>query len=1104
MKRFLLVFAMILACAATMMAQRTISGTVTDDTGSPLPFANVFVEGTTIGTTTDIDGNYTLKVPEGSSTLKVSYTGFADQSLDLGDSNSLSFTMSEGVVLDNVVVTALGIKREKKSLGYATQEVGGDEVTRIKDANFMNSLSGKVSGVQIKSSGTMGGSSDVIIRGRTSLTRNNQALFVIDGTPISNAITNSSSQQQGRGGYDFGNAASDINPEDIESINVLKGAAATALYGARAANGVVLITTKKGTKNKGIGVSVSSGFTAGMVDQTTMPKYQKEYGAGYSDIQGWYSGAGEGRDGLDLDDLDGDGNADFAAAVYEDASYGAAFDPSLSVYDWRSYYDEIGTFGQLFPWVAAENDASNSFYETMRTFNNNVTLDGGTDKSTYRLGFTRFDQQGIVPNSKIDRNTVAFSAGYDLTEKLRVGSTINYVLTNGRGRYGTGYSNNNPNQSFRQWYQTNVDMNDQREAYEQTGLNISWNPYGLLDPSQSKRPHYFDNYYFNAYENVPTDTRNRIFGNMEMEYKIIDGLSLLGRVSTDRYNEIQEQRIAVGSVDVSSYSRYNRSFYENNTDLFLNYSTYLGGETLSVDAMLGTNIRRSGVDDISAQTNGGLVVPNVYSLANTLSGIEAPVENPYRLGTNGYFGRLNFGYNQFLYLDVTGRYDVSSTLPEGNNAYFYPSASLSFVFSELMDANWFDLGKFRLNYAEVGNDAPVQSIADTYVLGTPFGGQALASANSTKNNPDLRPENTRSIEAGLEMRFLRDRVGFDVSLYRSNTYDQIIPVTVTAASGNLRTFKNAGEMQNQGVELSLNVRPIQKDNFSWDIGFNWSKNQNEVISLFDDQTNLQLASVQGGITLNATIGQPYGAIWGTDYVYDDSGNPIVYPHWNGGVRYRKTGTPEVIGDINPDFIGGLRNNFTVGPVSLGFLIDFQKGGDFFSLDMWYGTATGIYDFTAGTNRDGNPIRALPGDGGGIFLDDNATTHATDDEGNYMYDADGNPISSGVANDEAFYASDVYNSLGYVYAPNAYHVYDASFVKLREANISFGLPSNIVKKTPFQALNVSIVGRNLWIIHKNSPYTDPQAGLSAGNIGQGNQSGAYPSLREVGVNLTARF
>ncbi len=1098
MKRLSLVFAMMFLCLASMMAQRTISGTITDDTGEALPFANVYVEGTTVGTTTDIDGNYSLKVPEGATTLVVSYTGYGDQSLALGDSNTLDCIMSEGVVLDNVVVTALGIKREKKSLGYATQEVGGEETTRVKDANFMNSLSGKIAGVQVKSSGQLGGSSDVIIRGRTSLTGNNQALFVVDGTPIANAITNTTDQQTGRGGYDYGNTAMDVNPEDIESINVLKGAAATALYGSRAANGVVLITTKKGKQNTGLGITVSTGYTGGSIDKTTMPVYQKEYGAGYSDIQGWYGGAADGRDGLDLDDLDGDGTPNFAAAVYEDASYGAAFDPSLMVYDWRSYYDEIGSYGQLYPWVAAENDASNSFYETMSTFNNSISLDGGTDKSDYRLSFTRFDQQGIVPNSKIDKNTISLGGGFNLRENLKVRSNVNYILTNGRGRYGTGYSNNNPNQSFRQWYQTNVDILDQKAAYEQTGLNISWNPYGILNPSISKQPHYFDNYYFNAYENVPTDSRSRIFGNVELEYGITESLSLLGRVSTDRYNEVQEERIAVGSVDVSSYSRYNRSFYENNVDLFLNFNKYFGAEDVfSFDGMLGTNFRRTGVDAIYAETNGGLVVPKVYALSNSVSSISAPTETKTRIGQNGYFARATLGYNQFLYVDLTNRYDFSSTLPESKNGFNYPSASLSLVFSEFLDgAKWFDFGKLRVNYAQVGNGAPSLSIFDTYVLGDPFAGVTLASVPGRKNNDQLKNERTVSTEAGLELKFLRNRVGLDFSVYKSSTYDQIIPVTVTAATGVTSKYKNAGEIENKGIEIALTGTPIKTDKFSWDISFNWAKNANKVVELFEEQSNLQLASVQGGVTLNATVGEPYGAIWGTDFVRHTDGSPIVYPHWNTGVRYHKTGSPEVIGNINPDFKGGINNRFSYGPVNFGFLIDFQKGGDYFSLDRWYGTATGIYDFTAGNNRDGNPVRALPSDGGGIFVDGAVVQTDTDENGV--------PVSDGTANEEAFYASDVYTSLGYVYAPNAYHIYDASFVKLREASIGFGLPKNIVSKTPFQSLDLSFVGRNLWIIHKNTPYSDPEAGLSAGNIGQGNQSGAYPSVREFGVNLRAKF
>lgn len=1087
MKKLSLVFAMVLFVVSMTMAQRTITGTITDATsGEGLISASVLVEGTTVGTVTDAEGKYSITMPEGTTVLVFSYTGYTTQKIPVGAQNVIDVKLTEGITVSDVVVTALGVKREKKSLGYATQEVGGDEVTRVKDANFINSLSGKVAGVNIKRSNQMGGSSNVIIRGYTSLTGNNQALFVVDGIPISNANTNTSNQSTGRGGYDFGNAAMDINPEDIASINILKGAAATALYGARAANGVVQITTKRGTKRKGLGVTVSTGITTGTVDKNTLPRYQQQYGPGYSAIQGWYADGG-----LDYFDF-GNGN-ELTSPVYEDASYGQAYDPNLMVYDWKSYYPELSTYGQKFPFTGTDDDATN-YFETATTYNTNVSIDGGSDAGTFRLGFTNFDQSGILPNSNINRNTISFASSYNMTDALTVSSTINYIITEGRGRYGTGYDNRNPNQSFRQWYNVGVSMQEQWDAYNQTGKNISWNPYASLDPGRATVPHYFDNYYFNAYENYSTDGRNRAFGNIQLDYKLSEALSITGRLSTDRYDEIQEERIAIGSVDVSKYERYERNFYENNFDLFLNYNEYFG-DKINISGLLGTNIRRSEVSSIRSETNGGLVVPGLYSLANSVSAIEAPTEYNARIGVNGYYGRATLGYDQFLYLDLTGRYDVSSTLPAGANGFFYPSASASLIFSELIDVSAISFGKLRLNYASVGNDAPAQSIFDTYVLNTPFNGVSLASVPSRQNNANLKPENTVSIEAGLEMRFLNDRYGFDVSFYRSNTYNQIIPVTVTGATGRLSQYVNAGNIQNQGVELAVNLTPVKSSDFRWDVNINWAKNVNEVIELYQDQTNLQLASVQGGITINATVGQPYGAIWGTNYVYHTDGSPIVYPHWNGGVRYRKTGSPEVIGDILPDWKGGINNRFTYKDFTLSFLIDAQMGGQFFSLDTWYGYATGIYDFTAGTNENGGTVRDLPTDGGGIFIDGAVVETGTD--------ADGNPISDGTANTEAFYASDVYSSLGYVYAPNAYHVHDASFVKLRELSFTYSLPGSIVSKTPFQGLDVSLVGRNLWIIYKAAPFTDPESGLSAGNI-QGYQSGAYPAVRELGFNVRVKF
>lgn len=1094
MKKFSLIVAMLLFVATTAtFAQRTVTGTVTDQSGETLISVNVVVKGTTVGTITDLDGKYSIKVPDGSNTLVFSYTGFTSQDIELGASDVVDVQLSEGILLNDVVVTALGIEREKKTLGYATQEVSGEAVTTVKDANFINSLSGKVAGVDIRRSNDMGGSTNVIIRGYKSLTGNNQALFVVDGIPISNDNTNTTNQQTGRGGYDFGNAAMDINPEDIETINVLKGAAATALYGARAANGVILITTKKGSKKKGLGVTVGTGVTFGQIDKSTMPRYQSSYGPGYGQF---YTNGG-----LDEFDFGLGAGALASTPTYEDASFGDAFNASTQVYDWRSYYPEMEQwYAKQFPFVAGANDPT-SFYETSATYNTNVSIDGGTDKSSYRLSYTNFDQKGILPNSNIKKNTISFAAGYDINDKLKVSSSVNYVYTEGLGRYGTGYDNRNVNQSFRQWYNVGVDIADLKTAYDETGLNLTWNPKGPSDPGSATTPNYFDNFYFNRNQNFSTDNRSRIFGNMQLEYKLTDWLNVVGRVTTDRYNELQEERIAVGSVDVAEYSRYNKSFYENNFDLFLTANKYLGADDkINISGMVGTNSRRSSTETVFAETNGGLVVPGLYALGNSVSGINAPTETSRPLGVNGIYARGTIGYGNMLYLDLTARRDASSTLPPGNNGYFYPSASLSFIFSEVLKSSFFDFGKIRLNYAEVGNDAPFGSIDDVYIMGTPFN-VPLASVPSRQNNSELLSEKTKNFEAGVEMYFLNNRIGLDASVYRSNTFNQIIPVTVSGATGALSKFVNAGNIQNQGVEVALNVKAVKSTNFTWDIALNWARNRNKVIELYEGQTNLQIASVQGGVTINATVGEAFGSIWGSNYVYDSydtdaDGNktpsagasPVVIPHNVDGVRYDRTVAPEVIGNINPDWKGGINNRFGYKNLAFSFLVDMQKGGQFFSLDTWYGYATGIYDFTAETNSNGKNVRDLPSDGGGYII-----------EGAVI------ETSPGVyaPNTQAFFGSDYRSALGYARAPNAYHIWDATFIKLREVSLTYSLPKSVLTNTPFTGLNVSLVGRNLWIIHKNSTYSDPESGLSAGNV-QGNQSGAYPAVKEYGINVSVKF
>mgnify|MGYP001235047419 CR=1 FL=1 len=1076
---------------AVAAQENTVSGRVTSaDDGSGLPGVNVVVKGTNDGTVTDAQGNFSVSAPP-NGTLVFTFIGLQSQEIAIGGRTNINVQMQQDIQqLSEVVVTALNIDREKASLGYATQEVGGEEVSKVKDVNFMNSLSGKVAGVQIKRSNQMGGSTNVVVRGYKSLNGSNQALFVVDGIIMSNDITNSTDQQTGRGGYDYGNAAMDINPDDIQSISFLKSAAATALYGSRAANGVILITTKKGAQRKGLGVSASFGTTFGKVDKSTYVKYQHEFGGGYGP---YYSSDDGYYDYLDLGQGAGE---QLATPMYEDASFGNPLDGTMA-YDWRSVYPQLSTYGQLFPQVAPPNTALD-FFETSRLMTTNVAVDGGTDKANYRLSYTNMDQKGILPNSTIKRNTVTFNGGYNVTDRIKVSSMVNFTLTEAVGRYGTGYDNRNPNQSFRQWWNVATDIDALRRAYEQTGLNLTWNPYGSLDPERIAQPHYFDNPYFNRHENYNNDERNRMFGNFMVDYKITDWLTLTGRLATDRYSETREERIAVGSVDVSSYSRTNRIFAENNLDLFLNINKNLG-EDFNINGLLGANFRRTKTDAITASTNGGLVTPRVYSLSNSVNNPLAPTETYTRVGTNGYFGQVNVGWREMLYLDLSYRQDYASTLPDANRTYGYPSASLAFVFSEIVPLQVLSLGKVRVNYAEVGNLAGPLLVNNIYIINSPFNGVPLATASAIRRNPDLVSENTQSIEAGLELGFFGNRLSLDASYYQSRSFNQIFQADVTGATGRRTDVVNAGEIENKGVELTLRGTPVKTRNFTWNVNLNWTRNRNKVIELLGDMSNFQIYSAQGGISVNATVGQPFGTIRGTNFVYHTDGSPIVYPFTaRAGMRYAVSATPEVIGDINPDWIGGVQNVLSYKGINFSFLIDIQRGGDFFSLDTWYGYATGVYDITAGTNKNGVSVRAHPDDGGGYYP-----------SGKMMgvirtgTDENGVPISDGTPNTTAFWMGDYANSIGYAAAPNALHVWDASFIKLREVTLGYSLPASIVSKTPFTGIDISLIGRNLWIIDKNSPYSDPEEGLSAGNA-LGNQSGAYPAVKEYGFNINVRL
>ena len=1075
MRKFLTLFTMLMLSGVLAFSQgRTVTGTVNDDAGAPVPFATIAETGTTNATTADANGSFTFN-QNGAGSLTITAVGFiAETVTPTGNTVSVVLTRNASE-LSAVVVTALGIQRTRNSLPYAAQQVSGESISNTRSGNAAASLSGKVSGVEIRQGNGIGGSTNVVIRGTKSLTRSNQALFVIDGVPVDNTINNTNTT--GRGGYDYGNAGADINPDDIESINVLKGAAASALYGSRAGNGVIMITTKKG--QRGMGISVNSGVTFGSIDKSTYAKYQNQYGAGY--------GPGYGDDPnhngfWNFFDVDGDGVNDLVVPTTEDASYGEKFDPTLNVFHWDAFDPTSPFYKKSKPWVAAAHTPVD-FYENSVSTNNNVNFSGGDEKSNFLLGYTRNDEKGILPNSNVMKNMVNFNSSYNLTDRLTASASINFSKIDGKGRYGTGYDDWNVNQNFRQWYETNMDVTEQKAAYfrlhDGNRQNTTWN---WADPSvpSGLKPIYTDNPYWTRYENYETDSRSRYFGYGSLNYEVTDWLNVMGRVSLDSYDEIQEERSAVGSLSPSSYSRYNRSFRETNYDLMATVNKDLN-ENFNLKGVLGTNIRRTTSTTIFASTNGGLVVPKLYSLANSANPMNAPTESYEPVAVDGYYAGVTLGYQDMLFLDGTFRRDISSTLPEATNAYNYFSVSGGWVFSKNMtNTPWLSYGKLRANYAGVGNSAPWGSREDIYPIAPPFGSAYMYTSASQKNNGDLRPEKTFSKEIGVELAFLKSRLGLDVTYYITNTSDQLMPVNITGATGHASTFRNAGDVENKGIEVSIYATPVKTQDFSWDIRVNWSKNQNKVVKLFEDAKNLPLGSFQGGVSLNAPLGQPYGQLWGQTWVIDSaSGQRVVKP--NGRYAFTPSATNN-LGNINPDWIGGVYNNFKYKNIALGFLIDVRQGGSVFSLDTYYGMATGIYPETAMLNELGNPSRDPISEGGGIIVPG--------------VTADGKPNTKRVNNS--------YGTYGYAYNPQSEFVYDASYVKLRELTLTYSLPSSIFENGKvFKGVDFSVFGRNLWIIHKNMPYADPEENLSAGNI-QGYQSGSYPTTRTIGLNVKLKF
>ena len=979
--------------------------------------------------------------------------------------------------IEGVVVTALGIKRERKSLGYATQSVKAEDIVKSPTNNFTSNLSGKVAGLNIKSSGNIGGSVDVTLRGYRSMTGNNSVLFVVDGAPLINSYTSINTSGLA---IDTGNTISDINPEDIAEVNVLKGAAATALYGSRAANGAIIITTKKGKRSQKLDIDLSSSISYSAINKETFPTYQDKYGQGYGTGYGYAP-----------NDFFEEYNGQPMSPLYEDASYGAAYDPNLRVWQYTAFIPGSKDFGKATPWVKAAHDPSYLF-EKAFNFNNSISVSKGNDVASFRLSYQNSQGNDILPNSRLDKNAFTGNASYKIADNLTANLYATYVTQGTVGKNPTGYHGMMGN--FRQWWATNVDMYDQRDLYFMDRKNNSWN---MMDP-ENTAPLYWDNPYFRLYENYVTDSRQRFAGNFSVSYDVTSKINLLGRVSHDGFNYMIDERRAVGSLPdamsigpgtgnhPSGYAVVNQKRNEENFDFIATYKDDVT-ENINLTALVGTNVNIQKFYSNSQSTQGGLVIPGVYSVTNSASAPNAPIIRDTQKNIYGIFGQASLGFFDTYFLEGSIRRDVSTALPAENRVYWYPSVSASMVISnwDFLKDSALNFGKIRASYAVVGNDTDPNQIMNQYNVGTTFGTPTFFY-NTTAKNPNLKPEKTKSLEAGINLQFFKNRLGLDFGWFRSDTSDQLLALPVTLSSGVAAKFQNVGNMRSQGMEVALNLVPVKTSDFTWGLDLNWSNPRSKVTELASGVENITLGSFQGGVTINASLNDDYGTIKGSDFVYDSNGNKIISAATG---KYLTSNTNSVIGNMQADWFGSVINRLSYKNLALSFQVDVKQGGSIFSLDQYYGLATGLYPETVFINDLGNPVRNSLADGGGLILPGVVNT-GTAANPNYV------PNTKRID-------AESFNAFGYQAYPASQFVYDASYIKLREAAITYSLPKKFLTSTFIQGASFSLIGNNLWIIKKHIPYADPESGLSAGNV-QGYQTSVLPTTRTVSFNVRLNF
>ncbi|MFD2248217.1 SusC/RagA family TonB-linked outer membrane protein [Pontibacter ruber] len=1063
MKRLLLLnFILVFVLLQQAMAQgRTVTGTVTDAaTGEGLPGVAVLVQGTTVGTTTGADGAYTINVPEGSNTLSFRFIGYTTVTRNIDNASTIDVTMNVDTrQLEEVVVTAIGIEREQKALGYSVQQVGAEQIEKSTTPNLVNALNGKVAGVNIISaSGAPGAPAKINIRGNTSIIGSNTPLFVIDGVPIDNSSSFTGNPDNGAnnnllGGVAVSNRAVDINPDDVESVSVLKGPAATALYGIRAGNGAIVITTKKGQKGKAV-INYSTSYTLDRVNQ--LPELQRRYGQGSG---GEFTGTFPGFNSV--------------------LSWGPLLDTMR--FDGQPYLYDVNGFlvSQNDPTATEKRaiayDNLDNFFETGHTWNNTLNLSGGTDKADYYVSLSHSTQNGVVPKSEFDRTSIRITGSTQLSEKLSTFGSANYIKSGGkRLQQGSNVSG------------VMLGLLRAPISFDLTnGIDDdpADNPASYVLPDGRQRTYRegagYDNPFWSINRNPFEDDVNRLIGYIGGEYKFTDWFSSTLRVGTDFYNDRR-----TGGLDIFSRAApagqtfeeqiFNRDF---NTDLLLTFNRDFS-EDLNTRLILGHNYFLSRFQRLFSQ-GSTLANPTFFDLSNAASIIAR--ENQRDIERVAAYADATISYKETYFLNLTGRNEWSSTLPSSDNSFFYPAVSFGFVFTEplgLADGTTLPFGKFRISYAVAGNDAPAYSLTTPYVrpawgdgwtagISFPFRGVPGYAIATQLGNPDLKAEKNKSFETGLDLRFFENRLGLDFTYYRNVSEDQIIPVAFSATSGFLTKVLNAGEIENKGVEVVLRGTPVQTDNFNWDAIVNFTRNRSEVVELIEGVESITLNGFTRP-TSRAVVGEPYGVLYGGKWARNEQGQILI-----GEDGFPFPADEEgIIGDPNPDWTAGITNTLSYKGINLSFLFDIRKGGD-----IWNGTE-GIMRFFG-------------------------TSKATENRGElFVFEGvkeDGTPNTQQVVLDESWYTGQG-GGFGVV---DEQFVEEASWVRLRELTLGYNLPSGWLEGSPISAVNVAFTGRNLWL---DTDYSgiDPETNLTGASNGFGLEYFNMPNTRSYGLSLRVTF